>query len=674
MATGTLKLMYIFSTLFSYVSWGSISEGKPIIGVLYSGSTRSCLSDLFQAVDGPRSEVLRREVNHSSSVLVNRDVCDLVDVGVRGLITVLPHTQQTMVISQAEALHLPNLVIDLRPFRSPQRKDFSVQLNPSPTINSHMIKDILSAVGWTTATLIFDDVIDFTQSENLRRELQTKLIRVRTFLLKVTSGNFIRLSPPSRSFPRPDRQLVYFGRGYIWRKFVMQSMDLLSDSCFWIVISDVTSQEALATLEANVHANVVFVREKWRGCMEEQEESGHKMTRNSNRSTVLDRLLIDSIKLFSSAVTRDSNHQGACSVFHPNPLVNSHHLQNILADLSVLPGRGETITREYDICSSIHKDTVTIVRSGEWSVTHGLVTHKRNLFLNTFHDFGTEAIRVAAHHESEPFSVRVIEDGRTFYAGFCVNILDELAERMGFNYTIVEPPDGQYGAPDENGTWNGMVGMVYRGEAEIAIGPFIITPVKKQVVDLTIPFSEASTGIMTLAPGYEASKSLFKTLKPFSAPVWICVLFSVIIAGGASFLVNRFTPFQRKPEACLSQAKYESSLEDNMWMVYSSVTEQGVYYTPDAVSGRCLIAFWWLFTILLVSAYTANLAAILTIPFSPPVPINSLEELVAQDEIQPIVWSESYTETMFKGAPYARIINYQYISSADNGACSIAIS
>lgn len=109
----------------------------------------------------------------------------------------------------------------------------------------------------------------------------------------------------------------------------------------------------------------------------------------------------------------------------------------------------------------------------------------------------------------------------------------------------------------------------------MAIGPFIITPVKKQVVDLTIPFSEASTGIMTLTPGYEANKSLFKTLKPFSVPVWLCVLSSVVVAGAASFLVNRFTPFQRKLEASPCEPKYESSLEDNMWMVYSSVTEQG---------------------------------------------------------------------------------------------------
>lgn len=67
-------------------------------------------------------------------------------------------------------------------------------------------------------------------------------------------------------------------------------------------------------------------------------------------------------------------------------------------DASLLLGSRETVPTEYNIWSSILLDKVKILLSGEWSVTDGLTTHKRSLFLNTFHDFGTEPIRVAAHH------------------------------------------------------------------------------------------------------------------------------------------------------------------------------------------------------------------------------------------------------------------------------------
>ncbi|XP_064595416.1 glutamate receptor 3-like [Liolophura sinensis] len=183
----------------------------------------------------------------------------------------------------------------------------------------------------------------------------------------------------------------------------------------------------------------------------------------------------------------------------------------------------------------------------------------------------------------------------------------------------------------------------------MAIGPFTITLLREQVIDFTVPFSEGSTGIMTLSPGYEANKSLFQTLKPYSVQVWLSIVAAIVIVGCMSLLVNRFTPFGRKTEDRPLQAKYETSLRDNLWMVYSSVTEQGIQHSPEAVSGRCLIGFWWLFTILLVATYTANLAAFLTISLPPP-PINTLGELLAQDKIQPIVQAGTSFETMFRNS------------------------
>ena len=43
------------------------------------------------------------------------------------------------------------------------------------------------------------------------------------------------------------------------------------------------------------------------------------------------------------------------------------------------------------------------------------------------------------------------------YEGFCVELLGEIAEIVGFKYEIELVPDGSYGAPDKEGEWNGMV-------------------------------------------------------------------------------------------------------------------------------------------------------------------------------------------------------------------------
>ena len=51
------------------------------------------------------------------------------------------------------------------------------------------------------------------------------------------------------------------------------------------------------------------------------------------------------------------------------------------------------------------------------------------------------------------------------------------------------------------------------------------------------------------------------------------------------------------------------------------------------MSGRVVVASWWVFVVLVVSCYTANLAAFLTVT-SIGTTINTLEELMAQSQVR----------------------------------------
>lgn len=68
---------------------------------------------------------------------------------------------------------------------------------------------------------------------------------------------------------------------------------------------------------------------------------------------------------------------------------------------------------------------------------------------------------------------------------------------------------------------------------------------------------------------------------------------------------------------------------------------------PRSVSARCLVGFWWLFTILMTSTYTANLAAFLTVTIEE-IPINSLQELAQSTQLKPLVKRGSNLFTLFK--------------------------
>lgn len=44
-----------------------------------------------------------------------------------------------------------------------------------------------------------------------------------------------------------------------------------------------------------------------------------------------------------------------------------------------------------------------------------------------------------------------------------MDLLSELAKKLGFKYKVHLVKDGAYGRQDESGNWNGMIGEVVRG-------------------------------------------------------------------------------------------------------------------------------------------------------------------------------------------------------------------
>lgn len=68
---------------------------------------------------------------------------------------------------------------------------------------------------------------------------------------------------------------------------------------------------------------------------------------------------------------------------------------------------------------------------------------------------------------------------------------------------------------------------------------------------------------------------------------------------------------------------------------------------PRSLSGRLILSVWWMFTILMLATYTANIAAYLTVTIIES-PINSLEELANHADIRPLIFSGSNLHTLFK--------------------------
>ena len=58
--------------------------------------------------------------------------------------------------------------------------------------------------------------------------------------------------------------------------------------------------------------------------------------------------------------------------------------------------------------------------------------------------------------------------GNDKYEGFAVDLVQEIANIVGFNFTLT--PSSGYGSRREDGSWTGMIGEITEGRADMAIG------------------------------------------------------------------------------------------------------------------------------------------------------------------------------------------------------------
>lgn len=101
--------------------------------------------------------------------------------------------------------------------------------------------------------------------------------------------------------------------------------------------------------------------------------------------------------------------------------------------------------------------------------------------------------------------------------------------------------------------------------------------------------------------------------------------------------------------------------------------QQGCDISPRSISGRIVGSVWWFFTLILISSYTANLAAFLTVERMV-TPINSPEDLASQTEVQYGTLIHGSTWDFFRVScfRYSRVL-FSYKFSLYLCACRISV-
>ncbi|CAH8625826.1 unnamed protein product [Schistosoma mattheei] len=285
---------------------------------------------------------------------------------------------------------------------------------------------------------------------------------------------------------------------------------------------------------------------------------------------------------------------------------------------------------------------------GYWNMDKGLVVTKN--FSLTKQEYQSElkgkVLRITTQEE-KPY---MMYKGKTLpgqpkstdpkdWEGFCISLLNYISEDLQFTYTINLVPDSTYGnmkIVDGVETWDGMVQELRTRRADLAVGSFTITYDRERVIDFTTPFMYLGISIIYKRPEDKESH-LFSFLTPLSPPVWGYILAALIMVSLVLFVVARFSPYEWKVKhPCIVDSdvvENNFNVSNSLWFTFGSLMQKGSDILPHATSTRIIAGFWWFFTLIVISSYTANLAAFLTVARMV-APIENAEDLAKQTKIK----------------------------------------
>ncbi|XP_018321157.1 glutamate receptor ionotropic, kainate 2-like isoform X8 [Agrilus planipennis] len=205
---------------------------------------------------------------------------------------------------------------------------------------------------------------------------------------------------------------------------------------------------------------------------------------------------------------------------------------------------------------------------------------------------------------------------------------------------------------DREEPWDGGLSLInyINSKADLAVGSMTINYARESVIDFTKPFMNLGISILFKVPSSQQAR-LFSFMNPLAMDIWLYVLSAYLLVSVTMFVVARFSPHEwHNPHPCQTDndiIENQFSLPNSFWFTIGTLMQQGSDLNPKATSTRIVGGIWWFFTLIMISSYTANLAAFLTVERMI-TPIENAEDLASQTEITYGTLESGSTMTFFR--------------------------
>lgn len=230
-----------------------------------------------------------------------------------------------------------------------------------------------------------------------------------------------------------------------------------------------------------------------------------------------------------------------------------------------------------------------------------------------------------------PHSPAVLKTGENetevSYSGIEIDLIQAIGHKMNFKVSFYEASDSaevKWGSEIEMGNYSGLLGEMNEAKADFALADLYHSKYNLEVMDLSVPYTIQCLTFLT--PEVLTDNSWQTLILPFSLAMWIGIFISIFCMIFIFFLFSKVYMFIKSDKI----ARHDLFDDFSACIIYSysMILVVSVPSMPQRWSVRVLTGWWWIYCVLVVTAYRASLTSILANP-QPRVTIDTLDMLAS---------------------------------------------
>ncbi|CAG4980043.1 unnamed protein product [Colias eurytheme] len=160
-----------------------------------------------------------------------------------------------------------------------------------------------------------------------------------------------------------------------------------------------------------------------------------------------------------------------------------------------------------------------------------------------------------------------------------------------------------------NGSYNGMVGDMVRGNADLAGTIIFITKPRLDVLEYLVYPSPPTTKFVFRQPSLSYQNNLF--ILPFKPVVWMCIFALILLLTIILFINAYWESMKLDNKNNRDQTVLRPSVSDIVIMIISAISQQGSSTELKGTLGRVVMFILFFAFVFLYTSYSANIVALL---------------------------------------------------------------